>query len=455
MDGFSLILLLTLPVLVICSGLFSGSETALFSLTPHQRVRLAKTKTLAAQSATQLLSQTRALLVTLLIGNMLVNVLYFTLSTLLLDRWLERGTIGGGLAAGGAFTTLLAVILFGEVLPKQIAAQKALAWSMWIAVPLLAVHRLIGPLRIAAQNVVITPLARLIAPPTRPPELSPDELETMLTLSRRRGVIDQNEQQLLQQVLELSQIKVRDLMVPRVDIHGYDINSDANELMELARQTRLRHLPVYDDSMDQILGVALSRKVVLDPPKTAAQVRAMLMPVHYVPEIATGDQLLAKLRDAGVTFAIVVDEYGGTAGLVTLENVVEHIVGDIPGAFESEAEPVVEQLGKGVFRVGAELSVHQWDEWFGRNPAIVKAAGGAATLGGVVLGLLGKLPSAGDAVVLGNVVMTVERMTGRRVESLIVALTGSEPIAPVGQSDDAMAASSGTKPQITEEPDHA
>lgn len=427
MDAVSLILLLALPVLVICSGLFSGSETALFSLTPHQRARLAKTQSLPAQAATRLLSQTRALLVTLLISNMLINVLYFTLSTLLLDRWLERGTIGGGLAVGGAMATLMGVILFGEVLPKQIAAQKALAWSTWVAVPLLAVHRVISPVRAAAQTLIITPLARLIAPPSRPPELSPDELETMLTLSRRRGVIDLNEQQLLQQVLELGQIKVRDLMVPRVDIHGHDIHAPAKELYELAAQTRLRHLPVYDRELDTVLGVALSREIILNPPKNAQAIRKILRPAHFVPEIATADQLLAKLRDAGVTFAMVVDEYGGTAGLVTLENVVEHIVGDIPGAFESGDEPVVEQLGKGVFRVGAELSVHQWDEWFGRNPAIVKAAGGAATLGGVVIGLLGRLPAEGDAVTLGNVVMTVDRVNGRRVESLLVTLSGTNP----------------------------
>ncbi|MEM9019640.1 MAG: CNNM domain-containing protein [Planctomycetota bacterium] len=428
MDGLSIILLLTLPLLVLCSGLFSGSETALFSLTPPQRARLAKTQSIAAQSATRLLQQTRALLVTLLISNMLINVLYFTLSTLLLDHWLDQGKIGGGLAAGGALATLLGIIVFGEVLPKQIAAQKALAWSTLVAVPLLAVHRVIGPVRAVAQTVVITPLARLIAPPNRPPELSPDELETMLTMSRRRGVIDQNEQQLLQQVLELGQIKVRDLMVPRVDIRGHDIHARPTELLELAKETRLKHLPVYDGSMDLVLGLARSRRVVLDEPDTAQAIRDLLTPVHYVPEIATGDQLLAKMREAGVTFAIVVDEYGGTAGLVTLENVVEHIVGDIPGAFEAESEPVVEQLRKGVFRVGAELSVHQWDEWFGRNPVIMKAAGDAATLGGVVLGLLGRLPGEGEAVVMGNVVVSVERVQGRRIESLIVALSGSEPI---------------------------
>lgn len=402
--------------------MFSGSETALFSLSAHQRSLLSQSKRAGALAAATLLVETRALLVTLLVGNMVINVLYFTLSTVLMNNLLGSETIGATGAAAIALGTFFGIIIFGEVLPKQVAAQQAFVWSGLVGVPLLAIHRAIAPIRITAERGIIAPLARLIAPSTPPPELSAYELEIMLSMSRQRGIIDQDEQHLLRHVLELGTIKVRDVMVPRVDIRGYNVDDPIENLLALARETRLRHIPVYQGSMDQIRGVVLARRLLAKEPASKKQLRALIKPVYFVPEIAPADHLLATLREKAVTFAIVVDEYGGTAGLVTLEDVVEHFIGDIPGAYERDGQPIVEQLRDGVFRVGADLAVHDWDEWFGRNPAMSKAASGAATLGGVVLGLLGKAPDEGDRATLGNIVLTVDKVEGRRIMSVIVSI---------------------------------
>ncbi|MGB0766762.1 MAG: hemolysin family protein [Phycisphaeraceae bacterium] len=434
----TLILLIALPTLLIGSALFSGSETALFSLSAHQRSLLEQSNRPGPIAAARLLDETRALLVTLLIGNMVINVLYFTLSTLLMDRWLANETINASGAAGIALVTFFGIILFGEVLPKQVAAQRAFTWAGLIGVPLFAVHRAIAPLRIAAERAVITPLARLIAPPTRPPELSAEELEVMLRMSRERGIIDRDEQYLLRHVLELGQIKVRDVMVPRVDIRGHNLEDPTDAILELARSTQLRHLPVYDGKIDEIRGIALTRQLLTDPPQDNRGLSAMLRPAYFVPEIAPADQLLAHLRERGVTFAIVVDEYGGTAGLVTLEDVVEHFIGEIPGAYERDGQAAVESIQPGVFRVGADLAVHDWVDWFGRNPAVSKAASGAATLGGVVLGLLGRAPLEGDRVRLGNMELTVDAVDGRRITSILVALAGkTDHLAKGKEADDA------------------
>ncbi len=420
-----------MPVLLLGSALFSGSETALFSLSAHQRALMSESHRAGALAAATLLVETRALLVTLLVSNMVINVLYFTLSTVMMERLLADGSIAATGAAMIALSTLMAVIIFGEVLPKQVAAQQAFVWSGLVGVPLLAIHRGIAPVRISAERLVIAPLARLIAPSTPPPELSARELEIMLSMSRQRGIIDQDEQQLLRHVLELGQIKVRDVMVPRVDIRGYNLQDPLADLVTLARETRLRHLPVFEESMDQVRGVVLTRRLLVSPPTNRNQLKALIKPVYFFPEIAPADHLLATLRERAVTFAIVVDEYGGTAGLVTLEDVVEHFIGDIPGAYERDGQPLVEQRRDGVFRVGADLAVHDWVEWFGQNPAMSKAASNASTLGGVVLGLLGKAPDVGDRVTLGNMVLTVDEVEGRRITSVIVALAGelSDPVS--------------------------
>ena len=248
----------------------------------------------------------------------------------------------------------------------------------------------------------------------------------MLSMSRQRGIIDQDEQQLLRHVLELGQIKVRDVMVPRVDIRGYNMDDPVGGLLALARETRLRHIPVFEGSLDQIRGVVMTRRLLVEEPTSKKQLQALIKPVYFVPEISPADHLLATLREQAVTFAIVVDEYGGTAGLVTLEDVVEHFIGDIPGAYERDGQPVVEQISDGVFRVGADLAVHDWVEWFGSNPAMAKAASGVATLGGVVLGLLGKAPDEGDQVTLGNMILTVDEVEGRRITSVVVALADEQ-----------------------------
>ena len=376
MDLVTIILLLALPMLLIASGVFSGSETALFSLSPHDRKHLAKQKSAAASALSQLLHETTPLLVTLLISNMVINVLYFTLSTVLLGRWSADGTVGAAGAAGLALATLMGIIVFGEVLPKQVAAQRSSRWSLVVAVPLLGLHRLLSPLRRVLTFTIIAPLSRLIAPPAGATELSPEELGAMLRLSQHRGAIDQSEQNLLAHVIELSRLRVRDLMVPRVDIRGYNLDDPPRKLVALARETRLRYLPVYDGGLDQVKGVVRSRDVLLDEPTTTEQIVSRLVPVRYVPEIAPADVLLARLRDEAGVIAIVVDEYGGTAGLITLEDVVEHMVGEIPGAFETSGEPEVESVGEGVFRVDADLPVHDWAQWFGPSPQLARARGG-------------------------------------------------------------------------------
>lgn len=420
----SLLLVLILPVLLIASAFFSGSETALFSLTRYQRARLKRTTGINAAAINTLLSETRGLLITLLLGNMTVNVLYFVVSSAIMIDLSHGGKAGPVITTLLSLLTLLALILLGEVSPKLIASRLTMPWANVTAVPLLLVHRLIGPVRLAAAWLVITPLARLLSPARRPADLSADELESLLELSRSQGVIDSKEQQMLGQVLMLNRLKVRDLMVPRVDIEAHDVNGPPGELVELIRRTRLRHVPVYEDSLDRITGIITALDAMLHRPATVQQLRELIQPAQFVPEQQRADALLVYLRKTGTTIAIVVDEYGGTAGLVGLEDVVEHMVGDIPGSYERTGQTVVEQLGAGMWRVGADLSVHEWIDVFGHRPTLRSSAAAPTTLGGVVMALLGHVPTVGDSVDIGRLNVTVETMTDHRIDTLTIHLTG-------------------------------
>jgi len=420
----STLMLLCLPVLLVLSGFFSGSETALFSLTRHQRAQLKASGTLAGTIITTLLAETRALLITLLMGNMTVNVLYFVVSTKLLliaqeEHWLNPVALGAA-----SIAPLLVVIILGEVLPKLVAARAAVACSRLAAVPLLTVHRTISPIRLFASVLIITPLARLIAPKDRPESLGADELASLLELGRRQGVIDPQEQRILRQALDLGRVKIDELMTPRVDIEAFDMDSDPGELVGLFKRTNLRQAPAYRKSLDHIEGFITARRALLYPPGSRLELNSLVEPATFVPQQQRADQLLAQLRRDGKTIAVVVDEYGGTAGLVTLEDVAEHLVGDIAGAFDDGSQPLVEKVAQGVWRVSAELSTRDWAEAFGQSvPADVrKTLGAVHTLGGLVMAGLGRAAQTGDEVTIGNLVLCVDSLDGRRIEYVTVRI---------------------------------
>lgn len=413
-----ILMLLLLPVLLAVSGFCSGSETALFSLTQRERRQITLSKTLLDRKLGELLGEIRGLLITLLLANMVTNVLYFVISTvalLELQRYLEISTAWVPVTSGGS---LMGLIIFGEVLPKMFAARAPLVVSRFVAIPLWLLHRLITPLRHVINELVITPLARLLAPRERTPELSTQELEMMLELSQHHGVIDATEEQLLQQVLSLSQLRVRDIMTPRVDIKAYDIVDPPILLIELIRATRLECIVVYEDDLDHIVGLAYARQVLLKRPKNQKEASTLVRQATFVPESQRADKLLVHFRKMGTTMAIAVDEYGGTAGIVTLEDVVEQMIGHISGPYEGQQDQPVQQLGPGQWRVSADLPVHEWAHAIGTLHQIP----GVSTIGGLVMAKLGKLPKAGDVALMGNLQFKVESMNGRRIESLLLQL---------------------------------
>ncbi|MEM0914108.1 MAG: hemolysin family protein [Planctomycetota bacterium] len=426
----ALIMLAAMPVLLALSGFFSGSETALFSLSQQQRVRMTRGDGVVAGSMRALLAETRALLITLLMSNMVVNVLYFTLGAVALVRLAEAMAWPTWVAAAGNLVVLAGIILFGELMPKLLAGQAPAQWARLAAVPLLAVHRLLTPIRVASSALIIGPLARLIDPGTRPASLSAEELESLLVLSRRQGVIDPSEQRLLVQVLELSSMRVRDLMVPRVDIEAYNLDTPASVLVDTVRRTKLRHLPVYDGTIDRVVGMVSSRRVLIERPADAAAVRKMLTPARFVPEQQRAEQLMADVGRGGQAVAIVVDEHGGTAGLITIEDVVEHVVGGLAGGYERDDDPGFERLDTGRFRVDGDLPVNDWPQLFGhRGSARHHGLDGAvSTVSGLVTALLGRLPNVGDRVTVGSMTLEVEAMDGRRIDTVIAML--SEADAP-------------------------
>jgi CBS domain containing-hemolysin-like protein len=321
---------------------------------------------------------------------------------------------------------LLAMVLLGEVLPKLAANTFRVAMVKVIALPLAGVYPVVGPAARMVSRWIVEPIGRLLAPAPKAgsaDRLDTAELEAMLEMSRQRGVIGTEEQQLIRQVLTLSQLKVRDIMIPRVDLVAIDVTEPAEALASLARRTGLGKVLAIDGDIDHVLGVIYVRQFMLASRRGPVKsLRSLVRNVRFVPEILRVDQLLDDFRGTGTKLAIAVDEYGGTAGLVTLKDVVERMVGDVDMDEVVAGMPLdsPEPMGEGRWRVSGRLSVHDWEEAFGTHELPRRVS----TVGGLVMALLGRVPRTGDVAQLANLSMEVERMDGDRVESVVLKLNG-------------------------------
>jgi putative hemolysin len=249
-------------------------------------------------------------------------------------------------------------------------------------------------------------------------------MQALLEMSHRRGVIGADEQELMGELIHLTQLKVRDVMIPRVDLKWVDVATAAAAVRERFDESGLGKLIVVDGDLDHVLGLVYRRQFLLTirrGPQTP--LRKLVRGVRFVPEVQRVHQLLAEFRRTGTKFAIAVDEYGGTAGLVALKDIVQRMVGDLEGPRPAPEprESEVQALGPGLWRVGGRLSVHDWAQYFppGSLPPRI------ATLGGLVMALLGTVPRPGQHVELGNVSMEVDSVHRGRVTAVRLRIRSS------------------------------
>lgn len=415
--------LIPLPLLLAASGFFSGSETALFSLRQDERLRLMRRGGVVAGAARSLLADQRMLLITILLGNMAVNVGYFVLSSVLLMQ-VHRQQGPTLLLIVLPPLQLIALILFGEVLPKVLADRDRTWWISYTAIPLVTLHRLIAPIRLIANAAIIEPLTRLTAPTSQTGGLDAAELEDLLRLSADQGVIDDAEERLLSEVVQLSNLKVADVMVPRTDVWALPADAGPDAVREVLRQRRVTKIPIHDGGLDRIVGI-LHVKHYLSK-RSPPPVGRFVTPAVYVPEVADLEALIDELRSKHVSIAVVVDEYGGTAGLVALEDALRPLLSDSiePARQRTMPDDQVQQLGERSWRLPGRLRIRDWDHVLG--PAA--QAPGVSTLAGLVVSKLGRFPRAGDSVTISNLRFEVERVRGLRVEMVRIDII--EPPSP-------------------------
>lgn len=406
--------ILLLVVLLIASAFFSGSETALFALTRHELHRFSQSRRPSQRLVAALMRRPRKLLLTLMIGNVTVNMSIFAASLALFRSWTGERSI---LAPLIGLISPVVVTLFGEILPKgtAIVLRSRLAGRLAPAVRLSQI--VLAPVSFTLNALLVEPLTRLLAGRRRPDDyVTVQELRELVEMSGRHGIIDADENAMLGEIIQLSELRVRDIMVPRVDIVAFEVHDDPDELRRIMRQQRWTKLPVYDETIDRLIGLVYAKDLFL---ATDQPLASLVRPLRFVPELIRLTQLLAEFRRTRAQIAAVVDEHGGLVGLVTIEDVAEQIVGELVSPEDARDQPAWQRLDDRRYRVAGAMSVRDWAEQFSVRALQQEEV---ATLAGLILAKLGRLPTVGDHVQLGNMRLTVESLRGRRIEWVLVEL---------------------------------
>ncbi len=405
-------------LLLLCgSAFFSGAETAFFSLTRRQIKQLHESGHGLQILAARLLSTPGQLLNCLLFGNMTVNVLFYAVSSVLTIQHKGKSSLT---AAAIALVSFTALVLFGEILPKSIAYANARLLSIVSALPAYVMLKIFTPLEFIFKILILQPVLRLfLGPAMQPKPITAGEFRSLIKTIQRQGLITPDENKLLTEVIELGLLKVRHVMRPRVDMVACDVTDTLETARRKMEKNRMTKIPIYVRTIDDIIGVVYLRKILLQEDVTLDK---MVQKVNFVPEQKTVESLLEFFRRSRTDMAIVVDEYGGIAGCVYLEDIAEELLGQIETT--DQVKPI-EQKGPFEYQLAGNLAIHDWAEVFGIDLAQTRPV----TIGGLVTALLGKIPKAGDVAHLKNLKFTVDKVQKNRIETLILTF---EPF----QSDD-------------------
>jgi putative hemolysin len=390
------------------SFFFALAETALFSLSQWQVRQLAERRPGAGKIVAQLLERPQDLLATLALGHTFANaaMLAVALRMVFAARWTLALTM---------FALLVLALIGCELLPKTLAVRRPERWALRVAWLLFVFEIITKPLHRLAQGLN-TAVLKFVAPQADPAAgtgvLTDAEYQELLDLAYRQGTLEESEKEIILQIISLDQRTARDVMRPRAGMAGISDDTPLEEMIAAAKKFQHRRLPIYDETPDTIVGILNTRALLLDPKIDLAD--AIEFP-SFVPETMNLLQLFKSLQKQQRGLAIVLDEFGGTAGLVTMEDILAQLVGTIRAGTPAEGL-VMEKLAPDRWRVNGTMRL----EDFRREFPALGDVDEVETMGGLLAHLLGVVPTTGESAVFRGLQLTAEAADERRVRKLIV-----------------------------------
>lgn len=410
MDSSAVIQIITLFILLGLSAFFSSAETSLVTINKIRIRSLAEEGDKRANVLLKVTENSGKMLSAILIGNNIVNLSASSITTSIA---INLGGYAVGIAIG--ILTLL-ILLFGEITPKTMATIHTEKMALRYARPIYLLMKLMTPIIFIVNSLSQGVLFIFrVDPNAKNDAMTENELRTIVEVSHEDGVIESEEREMIYNVFDLGDAKAKDVMVPRVHVSFADVENTYDELIEIFREDKYTRLPVFEETTDNVIGTINMKDLLLFDNTKEFHVRDILREAYFTYEYKNISELLVEMREASLNIAIVLDEYGETAGLITLEDLLEEIVGEIRDEYDENEEDLVKEIGEREYIVEGSLSLDDLNDRLDLD----LSSEDYDSLGGFIIEHLDRLPEAGDEVSTEDGVrMVVETLDKNRVENV-------------------------------------
>ena len=419
MDPSGAMQIIILVILLLLSAFFSSAETCLTTVNKIRMRSLADDGNKRAKVVLQITEDSGKLLSAILIGNNIVNLSASSLTTTIAFRIASNvaGPIAGYAVAIGTGIITVLILLFGEITPKTIAATHAEKLALIYAYPIRFIMWIITPI-----SIVINAISRVIFfilhidPNAKTDVMTEDEIRTIVDESHESGVIEEEEREMINNVFDLGEVKAKEVMVPRVNVVFADVENTYNELIEIFRENKFTRLPVFEKTTDNIVGIINMKDLLLFDNTQDFYIRNILREVYFTYEHKTVSELLVEMRENSINIAIVLDEYGETAGLITLEDILEEIVGEIHDEYdEHEEDELLTRINDFEYILEGSISLFDLED----RLELKLESEEYDSLGGFIIENLDRHPEVGDEFTTASGLrLVVDSLDKNRVEKV-------------------------------------
>lgn len=425
MEADRLVNFLSFFVLLFFSGFFSGSEVSFFSLDKKKIDRHFKNNPLIHRYLITLINFPRRLLVTILIGNTFVNVAISIVAVLIAIDIAKLFQLNINIIISiQILLTTIFVLIFGELIPKVIATKSTIQFAKFAAVPIYLISAVLYPISEFITEIIRLTVSKFKFDKSKS-ALTAEEFSELADLSTETGAIDENEKEIINSIVEFRETTVAEIMTPRVDIIAVPENKSIDDVIKIISESGHSRIPVYRDSIDLISGVVLAKDLLRfindDQRKRQTKISSLLKKVLFVPESKKIGDLLREFQSKKIHLAIVVDEYGGTSGLITLEDIIEEVVGDIWDEYD-RAEKNIQLISENKFLVNGNILLEDLSSELGIN-LIDENDPDIDTLAGFILKITGEIPKEGHSFVYNEYRITVKQLDKKRIRKVIIEKT--------------------------------
>lgn len=408
MDSSDYIQLLILILLIGLSAFFSSAETALTTVNKIRIRNLAEAGDKSAVTLTKVLEDQGKMLSAILVGNNVVNLTASSMSTTLaMNIWSNKAV---GIATG---VLTLVILVFGEISPKTISTLYSEKISLKYAKIIYLFMTVMTPV-IYAVNVLSSGFLRLVhVDPNRKQEaITEDELRTIVEVSHEEGVIESEEKKIINNVFDFGDSVAKDIMVPRIDMAMVEVGATYDELIDIFREEKYTRMPVYEETTDNVIGIINMKDVLLIDQNEEFHVRDLLREPLYTYEYKNTAELMVEMRQTSNNMIIVLDEYGATAGMITLEDLLEEIVGEIRDEYDEDEEQELVEVGPGEYVVEGSMKLDDLNDLLD----LELESEDYDSIGGLIIGQLDRLPEEGESVVCDGIRLVVDRLDKNRID---------------------------------------